>query len=370
MNILTAKKIFTFAERNDDSVLISSDHGIGKSSVVYQFSKENNFHFETLLLSQQEVGDLVGIPKTKELDGEIVTYWTKPEWFKRIEIAASKNIKSVLFLDELNRSQQDVLQTALQLILDGQIHDHKLPKNELKTFIISAINPSDNYQTTELDKALLDRFLKLNVEVDAKCWLDWAYKNNINSTITSFISENPEFIHWTPEQDDEKSEFDNCGSSPRSLAKLSGYIDDFQSGELDSDYLFNIIKGKVGEHIGYILYSYVLNNNHISADDIIELIIQLQKYKATDEEYSESVKEFIEDIQGIQKVQIAENLIKKTSNNYKYILIFLYSLEIEYVIPILKTLKEENPNFYKHLSDADMINNKKLFKRIVDLIQK
>lgn len=368
MNISSAKRKLKYAMLNEDSVLLSSKHGIGKSAIVLQFCKENKYHFEPLFLSHQEVGDLIGIPKTKILDGETITYWTKPEWFKRIEIAAKNGIKSVLFLDELNRSQQDVLQSALQLVLDGQIHDHKLPVGDLRTFIVSAINPSDEYQTSELDPALLDRFLKLKIEVDVNSWLEWSKSENINTLVINFIKQNNEFLHWTPRQVDD--EFDSCGSSPRSWDKLSGYINLYISGVLPEEDLFDIIKGKIGKHIGYIFFSFVNSDNNINTNNIIKLINQLRKFKATDIEYSNGVREFIKDIEGIQKLQLAEQILKLSinNNNYKYILIYLYALDIEYLIPILKTLKDENINAYKKLTESDYINNKELFKKVTNLL--
>lgn len=371
MNISTAKNILSFACKNDDSVLMSSKHGIGKSSIGLQFTQEQKYHFEPLFLSHQEVGDLIGIPEKKLIDGENVTYWTKPEWLKRIEMAAERGVKSVLLLDELNRAEHDVLQVALQLVLDGQIHDHSLPKGALKTFIISAINPSDQYQTAELDPALLDRFLKLDIVVDVPTWLIWANNNNINIIVCNFIEQNPEFLHWTPEEQEADSDFDGCGTSPRSWAKVSGYIDMYIRGELPEEYLFNILKGKIGTHVGHVFYSYVLSKGQICADDIINLIDKLKKYKADDIKYSHGVKEFCEDVDGIQKNLIANHLLNKTINglDYKYILIYLYSLEMEYVVPILKTIKEDYPDVYSMLALSDKDNDKELFKRIVKLIR-
>lgn len=374
MDILTAKKMLPYACKNDDPVLLCSKHGVGKSTVSFDFSEENGYHFEPLFLSHQEVGDLIGIPDTKIVDDEKITYWSKPEWFKRIEKAAFEGKKSVLLLDELNRAHGDVLQTSLQLVLDGQLHDHHLPKGDLKTFIISAINPSAFYNTSELDPALLDRFLKLDVEVSFKSWKIWALIHKVHKEVINFVELHPEFLHWTPEesQDENASEYANCGTSPRSWVKVSGYVTDYLNGELPEEFLFDFIKGKLGEHVGYIFFTYILTKNQICANDIVELLDQLiSKCSATYIQYSDSIKDFICDVEGIQKVQIAEQLINKTIEGleYKYILIYLYSLEMEYVVPILKTIKENNPIVYAKLAEADKVNNKELFTRIINHVK-
>jgi hypothetical protein len=71
---------------------------------------------------------------------------------------------SVLFLDELNRADPEVVGSLLTLILDHLVPDNysegqtRLLPGYL--FTIAAINPADDeaYDTTEFDNALLDRF--------------------------------------------------------------------------------------------------------------------------------------------------------------------------------------------------------------------
>jgi len=369
MNIQFCKELFPFACKNDDSVLISSKHGIGKSSVVEQFTIEEKYHFEPLFLSTQEIGDLIGLPKNKDVDGETVTYWTRPEWLDRIISAENRGVKSVLFLDELNRAHPDVLQSILQLVLDGRIHDHNLPKGELKTFIISAINPSSDYQTLELDPALLDRFLKLDVEVDANIWLKWAKTQNINTNIINFITANPDYLHFTPEYDNTASEFDRCGSSPRSLCKVSMYVDFYEGGLISNEQLLIFIKGKVGKVVGYMLYSYIMDNSQMDHNDVINLITKLESHKATHIQYSEQVKLFMEDTESFSKINICEQILYMCDNGleYKYLLIYLYSLNIELLVPQLKGIKEKHIKVYDALAKLDIVNNKELFTRIVKL---
>ena len=121
MNITDAKLVIKAAAAADDTVLMEGLHGIGKSEVVGAFATENNYYMVPLFLSHQEVGDLIGMPRTTEVDGEIVMYWTKPIWLQRMEAMAAKGIRSVLFLDELPEFKRGVLEVMRQPLEDREV---------------------------------------------------------------------------------------------------------------------------------------------------------------------------------------------------------------------------------------------------------
>ena len=89
------------------------------------------------------------------------------------EFESLKTPGSVLFLDELNRADPEIVASLLTLILD-----HKVPDNDAEgnmqflngfLFTVAAINPADEdtYEGThEFDNALLDRFRQISVKVD------------------------------------------------------------------------------------------------------------------------------------------------------------------------------------------------------------
>jgi len=88
MNIDTAKQIIHAAAKADDTVILEGPHGIGKSDIAKQVAIEGNYHLETLFLSHQDIGDIVGIPTLIEIDGNPITTWSKPIWLQRMEVAA------------------------------------------------------------------------------------------------------------------------------------------------------------------------------------------------------------------------------------------------------------------------------------------
>lgn len=352
MDINTAKEIIKLASLADDTVLIEGVHGIGKSQIVRQFAKENDFHIEELFLSNQEVGDLIGIPFL-ERD---TTKWSTPIWLKRMWEAHKKGKHCVLFLDELNRAPIDVRQSALQLVLERKIHEHELPfLHGKRTMVVAAINPADEYQVDELDSALLDRFLYVSVDVDENSWLKWARENNINTVITDFISVNPDRLHCTPADG-------STGTTPRSWAKISEFIEHLK--DYSDDIIFQVFKGRLGAEIGAQFFSFFKSYvDIIAADEIVDIIIDNFNEYDTIEEVAKIVSEKISNVEPIRKMELANQLVNK---NLIPLLVFLYSLEIEICVSFLKSFKNDNIDFYRKLAILDdELNNKQLFKRIV-----
>ncbi len=196
MSIETYKKVAT-AMPPWVAMLLRANHGVGKSKVVRQaaamirkklivaineggtvkgregvivnladyreLAKSNNF-FPVIdrRLSQMTEGDMVGLPST---DGN-VTRFNPPDWYKR-----ACEEPCALFLDELNRATQEVMQAAFQVVLDGELNGFKLhPLSR----VYSAINVASTYTVNEMDPALLDRFFAIDLNPSLKEFCTWA----------------------------------------------------------------------------------------------------------------------------------------------------------------------------------------------------
>jgi alkaline phosphatase D len=361
MDIQSAKQVIRAAALADDTVIMEGLHGIGKSNIVKQFAKEDGYHLEELFLSHQEVGDLIGIPHTIEIDGSTVTTWSKPIWFQRIQKAAAEGKQAVLFLDELNRAPIDVRQSALQLVLERMIHEHELPTVDgQRTLVVAAINPADEYQVDELDPALLDRFLHIEVEADAPAFIKWGRSNNVNSMVLDFITEYPDRLHWMPQDG-------GIGATPRSWAKLGDFMDNVNS--IPEEILFQVMKGKVGVELGSQFYSFFKNYaDVVKMEDIEAIVSEHMDTTETVEELAEFVKVRTSKMEAIQKTELANQLANKYKDEKEMLpfLAYLYAMEIEIVVAFLKSFRKDDPEAYKNLAKFDtVINNKELFKRIV-----
>ncbi len=131
------------------SVLVRGDHGIGKSEVVKQIAAALGFSPDKIIdrrMSQMTEGDVIGLPK---MEGGVTTFWPA-EFVMR----ACKG-PVFLFLDEINRATQEVMQACFQLCLDRELNGNKLDPG---TRIFAAVNSSALYQVNEMDPAFLDRF--------------------------------------------------------------------------------------------------------------------------------------------------------------------------------------------------------------------
>lgn len=357
-----AKQILKVAYYAQDSVLLEGKHGIGKSEIVQTFANENNSYMFPLFLSTQETGDLIGIPSEHIVDGQKVTQWSKPIWLQRMEEKAKQGIPCVLFLDELNRAPLDVRQSALQLVLEGKIHEHSLPiVNGIKTLVVGAINPSDDYQVAELDSALLDRFLCVNVTIDAREWLEYARKKEVVQVIRDFISEFPDRLHFTPENGSK-------GSSPRGWVKLSDLLKNVEG--IGNDVVFDIIKGKVGEVVGAQFFGYFSKYSEVVKTDEIEDYISEIDSDGSVEQLGEKVAKKFSKIEAIRKLEISQELCSRHlgKETAKIALVYLYSLEIESCVSFLKNMKGSDPELFAKIVDVDKtLNNKELFRRIVSI---
>ncbi len=284
----------------------------------------------------------------------------------QMNVSHKKSVKTALFLDEISRAPLDVKQAALQLVLEKKLHLHHLPiVNGNMTMVIAADNPDNgNYMVEPMDPALLDRFLSVEVEPDLASWLDWAKKNKINPVICAYLAQNESKLHFMPVE----GETDNTiSASPRSWAKLSNYINNFEKIPIELHY--TIIAGKVGKTIAAQFINFMNNyKTIITIKDIEELTnnLLISKPDVHIKVVGEMIKELIEDSATIQIQDLTQGLIAKYINGSvedAYPLMgMLYAINIEILIVIFKKLSKESPTAYNQLVNFDIkLNNKLLF---------
>jgi hypothetical protein len=103
-----------------------------------------------------DLGDLLGYPiideKTKTMTYAPPHWWpTDPNW------------KGILFLDEVNRANNLIRQSLIELMLNYSIAGRKLPEGAL---IVSAGNFSEEYDTADLDPALENRLMMFVIDTE------------------------------------------------------------------------------------------------------------------------------------------------------------------------------------------------------------
>ena len=199
------------------AVNIEGEAGIGKTSTILQFAKDNNMHFVKLSLSQlEELGDLVGFPikefqvvKTTD-DGQKVTKWipenimpmyiqqkyvptgekrmthAQPEWIQ------GKGENGLLILDDYTRADARFMQATMEIIDRQEYVSWKLPKGW--TVLLTSNPDNGDYQVTSLDNAQKTRFITAYLKFDIDCWARWAEENEIDTRCINFMLLHPELV--------------------------------------------------------------------------------------------------------------------------------------------------------------------------------
>lgn len=194
MNIKDSTRLMNLAMKSRVPFLLVGHSGIGKTQITEAESKKifPNHKFVTVMASQQDVGDFIGIPDIIKLETtdekgkkkvERVTSWARPEWMPYEPC--------VIFLDELNNARPDVESAMLQLVLEKRIHTHNLHPD---SYICAAVNPASSEYTTanNMSTALVKRFMVISFEPQASEFIKWGEDTKrINPTILSFLKHHP-----------------------------------------------------------------------------------------------------------------------------------------------------------------------------------
>jgi len=365
------------AHLSNISVLVKGVHGIGKSERAEAYARKHGHHCEVLFLSHQETGDLIGIPKEKN----DITYWTVPSWLDEMYKAAAEGKRCVLFLDELNRARLDVRQASLQLVLSKQIHQHKLPEG---TLVIAAVNPDDgDYQVSELDDALKDRFVTFTLKPDAEEWIDWAKNNDVHRNVISFVLDNPDKIWIKVENEDNQP-------TPRSWNMLSNFIKVLEKENLPKDeknvIMQTFVCGKIGKTVGSQFMTFYETANDFNMETVEKALEKIKnKKKENIDAAIKKLKPIVDNVELLKINFVTEELLKKyipltvgmkeeeAFEKAFPVMALLYSLPLEMLHSILKSIKEDlnMREIYAGLAHADNspagnLRSKELFKKILD----
>ena len=158
------------------NILLVGRAGTGKSSIVRAWADKRHINLVQKNASSFDKADMGGgVAAMVDDAGKRLNKMTR---LSNAEFDSLQKPGSVLFLDELNRADPEVMGSLLTLILD-----HKVPDTESDSgmkdlpgflFTIAAINPYDPKDkfnsayggTNQMDMAMLNRFQRFEVEPD------------------------------------------------------------------------------------------------------------------------------------------------------------------------------------------------------------
>ena len=160
--------------------------GCGKSQSVYQIANTYKLKVIDLRLSQCDPTDLLGMPSIIGKKAGYVPMETFPIEGDAIPAGYSGWL---LFLDEFNSAVPAVQAAAYKLVLDRMVGIHHLHKN---VAIVCAGNlETDNAIVQPMSTALQSRLIHMELVVDCKEFLDWAYEAGFDHRITDQLKFKP-----------------------------------------------------------------------------------------------------------------------------------------------------------------------------------
>ena len=237
--------------------LLRGRHGIGKSTVVYDFAKRIGLPVVERRASQMTEGDLVGLPSVSNN----ATSFNPPDWFK---VACDGPV--VLFLDEVDRATIEVRQGIFELTDSRKLNGHTLHQD---TIVFAAVNGGEHgsqYQVGDMDPAELDRWTVFDIEPSVDDWLTWAKDNGISQEVWDFINQNHLHLEHTDDYEPNK-----VYPSRRSWERFDQCIT--ESGNLLDDHgsLYHLACAFVGFEAAVSFRDFIVNyDRQVTVEDILD----------------------------------------------------------------------------------------------------
>lgn len=224
---------------------LHSSPGIGKSSIAYQFAKQNKLVFIDIRLSDHDPSDLNGLPSFQDGRAKFIPFDTFP--LEDEEIPDGFNGWCIM-LDEFNSASPATQAAAYKLVLDRKVGNHKLHNNVV---MIAAGNlETDNAIVNPMSSALISRFAHFYIELDNDEWQSWAVKAKVDPRITSFLNFKTSALYtFDPDAD-------TPYGCPRTWEKLSDVIKPMNDvTSTDTVMIASLVgEGNAREFISYLKY--------------------------------------------------------------------------------------------------------------------
>ena len=168
---------------HEQSLLLQSPPGVGKTAIVTEAAVEAGLPCRSLLGTQIAPEDVSGIPR---IVGERSVFCPP-----RVLLPEEPHA-FCLFLDELPACNADVQKAFYPLLLERRLGEHALPAG---SWVVSAGNRTeDRAMVRDLSAALVNRLFLLQVRVDADEWFAWARRQNLRDEVVLFLRHMPEAL--------------------------------------------------------------------------------------------------------------------------------------------------------------------------------
>ncbi|MEM8537521.1 MAG: MoxR family ATPase [Pseudomonadota bacterium] len=187
--------------------------GVGKTQLVTELANRIGARLFDIRLTTIEPQDLRGLPYYDHDTQKTV-------WYRPDDLPDDPSQPSVLFLDELTAASPNLQPTVYGLLQERRVGRHLLPAS---VFIVAAGNTVDDGAIAyEMGTALADRLIHLQVNADAKDWLErYAVDRGVSPMVTAFLRARPDLLDTT-EAALRRGEMIAC--TPRSWERVSDVV--------------------------------------------------------------------------------------------------------------------------------------------------
>jgi len=154
-----------------------------------------HFIFADERMSLKDPSDLKGIPN---LEGN-VTFWRPNLLYK---ILSKKEIKGMVFFDEINTSPPTIQTACYQLIYDGAIGETALNPDIRR--LAAGNRLEDRANVFEMPAPLKARFCHVTLKIPSiEEWTDWGLENKIDERVLAFLQFKPSYLFkWNAKSND------------------------------------------------------------------------------------------------------------------------------------------------------------------------
>ena len=218
------------------SIFLWGQPGVGKSQTIAEVARENQAGCIDFRLILCDPTDLRGLPfPIKDANGVERCIWITPDELPR-ENDLRFPSRGFLFFDDFVTAPPLTQAAAFQITISPhQLGPYRLPTGWV---VVAAGNRmEDRSGAHRMPKALSNRFIHIDYEVNVDDWVDWALANNIDSKIISFIKFKPSLLHaFNPNSSEE------AFATPRTWEMVNRQMGIF--GKWVSD---EVVEGTVGK---------------------------------------------------------------------------------------------------------------------------
>lgn len=175
--------------------------------------------------------------------------------------------EGILFLDEWNRAEKQVIKAFFTLLEDREIHGHRIVPDGVQ--IVAAMNPSDGaYSVNEAEKdhAFRRRLSFVAVTCNTGAWLEYAV-NKFHPHVVNFIKAMPDALYDTKLRDAGKAF--PCPATWEKVSKILQAIEK-EGKDIVSMGVELSVCGHIGQATGTQFMAYVKDNETvINPDEVI-----------------------------------------------------------------------------------------------------